>query len=42
MREGVDSGRNVIIEKCPYNDILENTAAGVLAVEDFFDRGGIL
>ena len=29
------------VEKSQYNCTLENIAAGVLAVEDFLDKGGI-
>ena len=42
MREGVDSGHNVPIEKSRLNHKLEDKAAGLLAVEDFFDKGGLL
>lgn len=42
MKEGVDSSHDVIIEKSQYNGLLENRAAGLLVIEDFFDKGGIL
>jgi len=42
VREGVDAGHSVAVEKSQYNCTLENIAAGVLAVEDFLDKGGIL
>ena len=42
MREGVDSGHNVPIEKSRLNHKLEDKAAGLLVVEDFFDKGGLL
>lgn len=42
MKEGVDSGHNVIIEKSQYNGLLENNAAGLLMVVNFFNKGGIL
>jgi len=41
VREGVDAGHSVAVEKSQYNCTLENIAAGVLAVEDFLDKGGI-
>lgn len=41
MREGVDSGHNVPIEKSRLNHKLENKAGGLLVVEDFFARGGL-
>lgn len=41
MNEGVDAGRSVIIEKSPYNGLLEDKAAGLIAVEDFIKRGGL-
>ena len=40
MKEGVDSGHSPIIEKSRYNHSLEDRAASLLAVEDFFARGG--
>ena len=42
MREGVDSGHNVPIEKSRLNHKLEDKAAGLLSVEDFFEKGGLL
>ena len=42
MREGVDSGHNVPIDKSRLNHKLEDRAAGLLVVEDFFDKGGLL
>ena len=41
MREGVDSGHSVPIEKSRLNHKLEDKAAGLLVVEDFFDKGGL-
>ena len=41
LREGVDSGHNVPIEKSRLNHKLEDRAAGLLVVVDFFDRGGL-
>jgi len=41
VREGVDAGHSVAVEKSQYNCSLERIAAGVLAVEDFLDKGGI-
>jgi predicted NBD/HSP70 family sugar kinase len=41
VREGVDSGHAVEIRTSPYNHQLEDKAASLLAVEDFFDNGGI-
>ena len=42
LREGVDSRHTVTVEKSRYNHQLEDKAAPLLAVQDFFDRGGIL
>ena len=42
LREGVDSRHTVTVEKSRYNHRLEDKAAPLLAVQDFFDRGGIL
>lgn len=42
VREGVDAGHSVAVEKSQYNCTLENTAAGILAVEDFFGKGGVV
>ena len=41
MREGVDSGHSVPIEKSRLNHKLEDRAAGLLVIEDFFDKGGL-
>ena len=41
LREGVDSRHAVTVEKSRYNHQLEDKAAPLLAVQDFFDRGGI-
>ncbi len=41
VREGVDSGHRVAIEVSPYNHLLEDKAASLLAVEDYFENGGI-
>ena len=40
MREGVDSGHVTVVEKSRYNHRLENKAAGLLAVQRFFENGG--
>lgn len=40
MHEGIDSGHNIPIEKSPYNQELERSAAGLIAVENFFETGG--
>lgn len=40
IREGVDSGHGVSVEKSAHNCTLERSAAGILAVEEFFARGG--
>ena len=42
LREGVDSRHHVVIEKSRYNLQLEEKAACLLAVERFFEGGGIL
>ncbi len=41
LREGVDSRHAVTVEKSRYNHMLEDKAAPLLAVQDFFDKGGI-
>ena len=41
MHEGIDAGHDIPIEKSPYNQSLERSAAGLLAVEDFFEKGGM-
>lgn len=41
MREGVDGGHVTVVEKSHYNHRLEDKAAGLLAVQRFFDNGGI-
>lgn len=41
MREGVDSGHITVVEKSIYNHRLENKAAGLLAVQRFFENGGV-
>ncbi len=40
MKEGVDGGHSPVIEKSRYNHSLEDRAACLLAVSDFFARGG--
>lgn len=40
MREGVDNHHDVQIEKSAYNQQLETSAAGLLAVDAFFRNGG--
>ena len=42
MREGMDNRHNVTIEKSRFNHQLEDKAACLLAVQDYFDNGGIL
>ena len=42
VREGLDAGHDVPLQPSVYNHMLENKAAGLLAVTDFFDRGGVL
>ena len=39
--EGVDASHRVIIEKSRYNQQLEDKAACLLAVQKYFDNGGI-
>ena len=41
MREGVDTRHTVVIERSRYNLCLEDKAASLLAVQDFFDNGGV-
>ncbi|MBQ9662249.1 MAG: ROK family transcriptional regulator [Oscillospiraceae bacterium] len=41
LQEGVDARHDVIIEKSKYNQQLEDRAAGLLAVQNFIDNGGI-
>ena len=41
LQEGVDMRHAVAIEKSRYNLRLEDTAACLLAVQDFMDNGGI-
>ena len=41
MREGMDPRHTVTIEKSRFNHLLEDKAACLLAVQDFFDNGGI-
>ena len=42
MREGMDNRHNVTIEKSRFNHQLEDKAACLLAVQDYYDNGGIL
>lgn len=42
LGEGVDAGHGVVVEKSARNGYLEGSAAGILAVEDFFARGGVM
>ena len=42
MREGMDTRHAVTIEKSRFNHQLEDKAACLLAVQDYFDNGGIL
>ena len=41
MREGVDAGHQIVIEKSRYNERLEPCAAPLLMVEHYFDNGGL-
>ena len=41
LREGVDAGHSVAVEKSRYNEQLEPCAAALLVVQDFLDRGGM-
>ena len=41
-REGVDTRHSLVLEKSKYNGYLEPVAAGILAVEHYFDKGGIM
>ncbi len=41
MREGVDTRHAAVIERSRYNLKLENKAASLLAVRNFYERGGI-
>ncbi len=41
LQEGADARHNVTIEKSRFNQQLEDKAACLLAVQDFFDNGGI-
>ena len=41
MHEGIDAGHDIPIEKSPYNQTLERSAAGLLTVEHFFEKGGL-
>lgn len=41
LREGVDAGHAVPVEKSQYNQLLEDKAAGLLMVEHFFSNGGM-
>ena len=41
LQEGVDARHRVVIEKSRYNQLLEDRAACLLAVQDFIDNGGI-
>ena len=41
MRSGVDAEHRVLPEVSPYNHRLENKAAPLLMVEDFFESGGL-
>ena len=40
IREGVDSGHGVVVDKSACTGGLEHSSAGILAVEEFFARGG--
>ena len=41
LREGVDAGHSVAVEKSRYNERLEPCAAALLVVQDWLDRGGL-
>ena len=41
MSEGVDSGHSVVVERSRYNGLLENKAAGLIMIGDFFKNGGM-
>ncbi len=41
MKDGVDAGHRVLAEVSPYNHRLEDKAAPLLMVEDFFESGGL-
>ena len=41
MREGVDARHAAVIEKSRYNQCLEDKAASLLAVQQFFENGGL-
>jgi len=40
LSTGVDSSRKVTVERSAYNHQLESRAAGILAVEEYFNNGG--
>lgn len=40
IREGVDAGHGTAVEKSTLNGTLECAAPGILAIEDFFAKGG--
>ena len=42
MGEGVDANHAVSIEKSPFNCQLDKSAAAILAVDEFFKRGGTM
>lgn len=41
MREGVDPGHNVVVEKSRFNGRLEAPAAPLLVIQHFFETGGM-
>ena len=41
MKAGLDAGHRILPEVSPYNHQLENKAAPLLTVEDFFESGGL-
>ena len=41
LQEGVDTRHDVVVEKSKYNQQLEDRAAGLLAVQNYIDNGGI-
>ena len=42
IHEGVDADRTVRVEKSPYNGMLEPIAAPLLAMENYFETGGMI
>ena len=40
IREGVDAGHGTVVEKSTLNNKLDRSAPGILAIEEFFAKGG--